>query len=127
MPNLSLADRLKVESSRRIQGGIWFQILLLLFLAYTFGPEPNQTALFPTLVFMNLILVLTRGLIFRLHSKDLTSLVRLYHYVMLTTTLTAFIYGCIIYDAIMHYKTLNAQVIILIFVINGLMTAVLSH
>ncbi len=124
--NLSLSDRLKVESSRRIQGGVYSQIVLLALLGAMYGSEPDQTLLFVFLVGVAIFLVVARGIIFKWHSKHPERILRLYHYVMIITLMTAFTYGCMVYDSISHYKVLNPQVMVMIFVVTAMMTAVLS-
>lgn len=124
--DISLNDRLRIEGARRIQNGVFFQLTALTFLVFAYGTDPDQTLFFRYLIGIGFFLVLFRGILYFFFSKKRQNILKIFHIQMGCSVLSALTYGLLSYDAIMHYRTLNSQVVVQMFVITGMMTAVIS-
>jgi len=122
---LTLPERLQSEASRRIQNGVFFQIIALLFVLLSYGSEPDQTRFFFIFVGLGFFLVITRGLAVLFFAKKI-SLKKIYHFQMTSAVLSSLINGLLVADSILHYRILNSQVILMVFVVIGMSTAVIS-
>lgn len=123
--NLTLSERLQSEASRRIQNGVFFQIVALLFVLIFYGCEPDQTRFFFIFVSLGFFLVVTRGLAVFLFAKKIP-LKKIYNFQMTSAVLSSLVNGLLVADSILHYRTLNSQVILMVFVVIGMSTAVIS-
>lgn len=124
--SLTLADRLKVETSRRVQTGVFFQVAALSFLILTYGFSPDQTTLFFALLCSSLGMVVMRGLVFFVFSKKIENFKKLYHFQMITALASGLVYGFLAADSIWHYRALNSQVMMMIFFAMGMSTTVIN-
>lgn len=123
---LSLTDRLRLEASRRMQRGGFFQIPALSFLGYTYGFEPHQTTFFRIFITLAIFLVIVRGFGFYLVPKKYRNIKRQYYFHMFLSSCTALIYGLIVADTVHHYREFNSPVIMMLFFAIGLSTAVIN-
>lgn len=122
---MTLSERLQREASRRIQNGVIFQLAGHIFLVWSYGFEPDQTTLFWFFNCIGFFLVLLRGLGVLLFSKNLVFR-KIYHFQMATTSLSALNAGLLAADSILHYRTLNSQVILMVFFVVAMSTAAIS-
>lgn len=122
---LTLSERLQKEASRRIQSGALFQLAGLLFIVISYGSEPDQTKFFFIFAGLGLFLVALRGITTLFFAKKI-AFNKFYHLHMTAATLSALTNGLLVADSILHYRTLNSQVILMIFFMIGMATAVIS-
>jgi signal transduction histidine kinase len=126
LEDLNLSDRLKIEASKRINAGVLFQLTILITLLFYYGSQPDQSGFFAYALIANSALIASRGILYQLNKKDLKSLLKIFNTQMFTGMLTGLLFGLTVADAILHFQTLNREVIVLIFLAAGIMTAVLS-
>jgi len=122
---LTLRERLQREASRRVQNGVVFQLAAYTFLLLSYGFEPDQVFSFFVLNFSGFFLVALRGLAVLLFAKKVPFR-KMYHFQMITTTLSALNNGLLVADSILHYRAMNSQVIIMLFFVIAMSTAVIS-
>ncbi len=123
---LTINERLKIEASRRIQSGVWFQLFVISLIAYYYAYDANQSPLFYVGLGVNFFLVSLRGIIFKFYSRPRTTLLKIFDMQMISAVLSALVYGLTAYDVIIHFNSLNSQVISFIYITTGMMTAVMS-
>ncbi len=122
---LTLHERLQREASRRIQYGVAFQLAAYLFLFFSYGFEPDQTTSFIVLNIAGFALVAFRGLAVLLLSKKI-AFKKLYHFQMSMTLLTALTNSLLAGCTIAHYRIFNSQIILILFYVIAMSTAVIS-
>lgn len=121
---LSLPDRLKLETLRRIQSGVPLQLVLFTFLACVFSFYPRHGQSIYPLLFMTAFLIIIRWTFYRLKRNSEKDLLKYYHYQLTISLLLAVNYGVMVADSVFYFTTWTTQTAILMVSAMGVLTAV---
>lgn len=121
----SVEDRLKLESLRRIQNGVIFQLLVNAILWYYFQKIDTNSSYFFYGLALNTILIGARGLISLTFDKSPEKLLKYFKLLLSLSLANAVAYGYLFLNTVLHQHSFTQELIILLFVLTGLMTGVI--
>lgn len=123
--NFTVKERLQREASRRIHNGVIFQLAAYLYLFYAYAFEPGQANSFYLLIYSGFFFVVSRGLAVLFFSKKV-EFNKLYLFQMSMVILSALNNGLLVGYSVAHYQELNSQIILMLFYVIAMSTAVIS-
>ena len=121
----SVEDRLKLESLRRIQNGVLFQLLVNAILWYYFQKIDTNSPYFFYGLALNTVLIGTRGLVSLTFDKYPEKLLKYFKLQLYLSLANAVAYGYLFLNTVEHQHIFTQELIILLFVLTGLMTGVI--
>lgn len=122
---VSASDRLKLEALRRIYSGVLFQLIVNALLWLYFTQLNNLSPYFNFGLTLNSLLIGGRGVIYFKLKKSNEDLLRSFNFQMFLSMGNALAYGYLFYDSVMFYQFFTPVVLMLLFIVTGLMTAVI--